>query len=392
MKTMVSLVSDQTIPNVLGILHFRPDCLLFVSTPEMEKKEMVQATLRVLERRRPGIYRLGENAHVVVCREDSILDCHQKLEKWIADQGEGEFVVNLTGGTKLMSIAAYDFFKDYDSRMIYFPITGNFYHVPFPKKAPRAPTAVAERLGVVDYLTAYGLRVINGEKLDRYARQAAGRREMTRFIVENYQGLEPLLTWFGSRLRDKRDARKAVELKEARGPANEIERAFLEKLGARAEEGSLQVSLSPPDIEYLTGGWLEEYCYNVADGLRGRFVDDAVLNIQIQNRNNRDNEFDVMFTCDNTLYFIECKSLEQQHDRKFDALYKIGALRKDFGLRGASFFVTTSRHVVDEATGGIRQAVEERAKQFNIFIVNPKDLPRLGEVLEERLVGKEHAD
>jgi len=133
MKTMVSLVSDQTIPNVLGILHFRPDCLLFVSTPEMEKKEMVQATLRVLERRRPGIYRLGENAHVVVCREDSILDCHQKLEKWIADQGEGEFVVNLTGGTKLMSIAAYDFFKDYDSRMIYFPITGNFYHVPFPK-------------------------------------------------------------------------------------------------------------------------------------------------------------------------------------------------------------------------------------------------------------------
>ena len=52
MKTiLVSLVSDQTIPNILNIHHFRPDELLFVTTEVMEKKQKtasIMATLRLL--------------------------------------------------------------------------------------------------------------------------------------------------------------------------------------------------------------------------------------------------------------------------------------------------------------------------------------------------------
>lgn len=35
----VCLISDQTIPNILSIAHFKPDEVLFVSTEEMEKKK-----------------------------------------------------------------------------------------------------------------------------------------------------------------------------------------------------------------------------------------------------------------------------------------------------------------------------------------------------------------
>jgi hypothetical protein len=44
MKTiLVSLVSDQTIPNILAIHHIKPDELLFITTKDMEKKQKIQS-------------------------------------------------------------------------------------------------------------------------------------------------------------------------------------------------------------------------------------------------------------------------------------------------------------------------------------------------------------
>lgn len=34
----VCLVSDQTIPNILGIFYFKPEALLFITTEQMQKK------------------------------------------------------------------------------------------------------------------------------------------------------------------------------------------------------------------------------------------------------------------------------------------------------------------------------------------------------------------
>ena len=49
MKTcLVSLISDQTIPNILIILSFKPDHLLFITTQGMEKKSKSQAILNTV--------------------------------------------------------------------------------------------------------------------------------------------------------------------------------------------------------------------------------------------------------------------------------------------------------------------------------------------------------
>ncbi|RLF41498.1 MAG: hypothetical protein DRN12_03110, partial [Thermoplasmata archaeon] len=37
-KLFVSLVGEQTIPNILGVLHFKPDYLLFITTWDMKNK------------------------------------------------------------------------------------------------------------------------------------------------------------------------------------------------------------------------------------------------------------------------------------------------------------------------------------------------------------------
>ncbi len=68
------------------------------------------------------------------------LDCHRKIDRWIEGRENSEFVVNLTGGTKIMSIAAYEYFKDFSSKMIYVPIPKNEFITPFPKKSPGKTT------------------------------------------------------------------------------------------------------------------------------------------------------------------------------------------------------------------------------------------------------------
>ena len=188
----VCLVSDQPIPNLLGIHQFRPDELLFVTTEEMEHKGKVDAMLRTLER--SGMPYQEHSARIVV-QEDSILDCHRQIDRWIQGREDSEFVVNLTCGTKIMSIAAYEYFKDFSSKMIYIPIQKNEFIVPFPKKSPGKPQPLDLRLGVVDYLTAYGLRVMNESSLLRYQDAALQRKKQSEWIAQNYEKIKNLLVW-----------------------------------------------------------------------------------------------------------------------------------------------------------------------------------------------------
>lgn len=201
-KILVSLISEQTIPNILAIHHFKPNELLFITTDEMEKKRKIDAIMNTLQKLRLNY---EDKSNRLVVQEDSIIDCHRKIDKWIEGKENSEFVINLTGGTKIMSIAAYEYFKDYSSKMIYIPIPKNEFIVPFPKKSPGKPTELALRLSVVQYLTAYGLDVVNEAKLKGYHEEAKKRSELSKWIVKNYDNLKNLLLWLSGNLRQHRD-------------------------------------------------------------------------------------------------------------------------------------------------------------------------------------------
>jgi len=195
----VCLVSDQTIPNILGIYHFRPDSVLFITTKGMEEKKKTLAILDTLSH-------LGldyENKHVrIEVAEDSILDCHSKIGAAVQEYGDAEYSVNLTTGTKIMSIATYDFFRDYGSKMIYIPINRNEFITPFPKKAHIRSEPLNLRLSVIQYLAAYVLKVTNTEKLERYRKEAIDRKNLSKWIADNYESIKNLLVWFGGILRN----------------------------------------------------------------------------------------------------------------------------------------------------------------------------------------------
>lgn len=378
MKTiLVSLVSDHTIPNILAIRHFKPDGLLFVSTKEMEDKGKTAAILKTLE-----MLGLKYESTPVIVQEDSILDFHKKISQRIEGSEDAEFIVNLTGGTKIMSIAAYEFFKDYGSKMLYIPIPKNEFITPFPKKSTSKPVPLSARLTVAQYLTAYGLDVKNEGKLAGYREEAVARKDLSKSIVESYEEVKNLLVWLSGNLRQHRK-KKLFHLKGEFEGANEIEARLLDSIEIDYDNHIISRNFAQSEIRYLTGGWLEEFCFVQLLQWVGHGIDDAVIGLQLKDAQGRNNEFDIMFTRDNSLYFVECKSLDQHDDRNANALYKIGALQKEFGLKVASFFVTTSPYVLKD--GKIRESVQARADQFKTTIVPPSQVTDFGRIIAQKL-------
>ena len=382
MKTiLVSLISEQTIPNILAIHHFKPDELLFITTKGMERKEKVSSILETLKRL--GLRYEGSLSGKIIVQEDSILDCHRELDEWMEKgRKDSEFVVNLTGGTKIMSIAAYEYFKDYSSKMIYIPIPKNEFITPFPKKNPGKPTPLLLRLSVVYYLAAYGLKVINEAKLEGYKKEARERRDLSEWIVGNYESLKNLLSWFSKNLRKHRND-KEYYLSGEFSSSNQLEPELLGRLNFSHSTDAISKKLNRSEVRYLTGGWLEEFCFNELSDLIDNGIDDVVIGLKLINKQGRDNEFDVMFTKENALYFIECKSLDLDFDESTDALYKIGALQKEFGLRVESLLVTTSRNILKD--GKLRASFAARAEQFRTTIIPPSRVINLKEELKKAL-------
>jgi len=72
-KILVSLVSEQTIPNILIAAYYRPDDFWFVSTERMEKErrvEYIENTLKLKE-----LLPASKNIQKVIVDQDSPSDC-----------------------------------------------------------------------------------------------------------------------------------------------------------------------------------------------------------------------------------------------------------------------------------------------------------------------------
>lgn len=360
----VCLVSEQTVPNVLGIHHFKPDTVVFCTTKRMEDEGRTDAILDTLK-----LYGLdySKTHHRFKVDQDCLEDCEQQLisevyEKYKSD----DLLVNLTGGTKIMVLAAYNVLKTAESvKMIYTPIPKNEYLEVYPRKGDcKTPQPYPLKLSVEAYVSAYGVKVKNSRKIEQLKTNAISNKDICEWIVKHYREVENLLAAFYENLAGHRDD-KDFRLKMTYSPKQQSEKELLDKLGFKS--GYIEKTLSKNEIRFLTGDWLSDFCFNEICKLE---IDDCVTGIELVSPKGTDNEFDVMFTKDNALYIVECKSLKQKHDKDADILYKIRALQYDFGLRVNGFLVSTARTIISDK-GEIRESVIKRAEQCKSKVIHP---------------------
>lgn len=294
-RVLVSILSKHTMPNYLFIkeMEGQYDDLLFITTEEVNSGK--------------GGESLEEALNLPWCKAAYISvdgnDYHAAINELgeNEDNRDNEYIVNLTGGTKIMSLAVHDYFLQREnSQFFYVPIGKNIYYN--LKTGETKP--LNHRATLSEYFTLYGIRFEHTREED-----FGHTEEEARGIFEEVKQNKYFLSW---RLKNAHQA-ETPELK-----------------------------------KYLSGEWFEQFSYYKLKEVFGLNESEIALSLKIYRGRNQpanDNELDIAYMYENQLHVVECKVSMVGYGKDVkdvieEYLYKLAAISKDFGLQVKSYLFT----------------------------------------------------
>ena len=297
-RIMVNIVSAQTIPNYLFIKEFGDDAdiFLFVSTDEMEKSDKTATIYRTA-----GIDK--KDVRKILINENELYLAKDKLDRLGWRGKDYLFLVNITGGTKLMSNAVYEYFKELNSRFFYLPIGQNTIKELFnDRKADEKP--VKYKLRVEEYLNLHNIHPDTKE----LQLMKSTVIDIVNYFRKRDTDVLPYRLLQGTKLSNQQ--KYAIWFEHL------LYYKIKELLGLDDEEIKMGVKLFKKELE-------NNYFENEVD-----------------------NEIDVIFVKDNRIYVVEAKvsvgRIKVNTTTVSNYLYKLAAINKRFGLNSKAAFMTFS--------------------------------------------------
>lgn len=373
--THLCFVSQQAAANLLPLLDrdFAPQRVLLAVTPQMSEaarslEEAIKLLPYPIECERVPL----DDAYDVEKLENLLLTLVENLDKGTA--------VNLTGGTKLMSLVAQRVAQlaDLDSFYLQHDTGEVLYFGANVRGVRKIPLRFAKPL--LPYLRAYGFRA---EETKRGMPFTLELLTLSEELVksDSLAKLVPTLNYLASVAKDS----LSIDGKDVdRDPA-------LAALADRLVEGGL-LSIHGSKIRFtneetrffVNGGWLEEYVSDVIRKLHlpGLIVD---TNLTVEyceghesktNLSGTHNELDVPVWYRNRLFVFECKTIDYGKNDANDALSKLGLLAKRLGSAVQAVLVTFVP---------LKEKDLQRAKDQKIKVLTRSDLRRGGEVFRALL-------
>jgi hypothetical protein len=293
MKTIVSLLSDQLIPNLLFIRQHgnRHSKHLFISTPEMERnhKSLILAETLGLEK---------ESFHILTVDANNPLKIRESLGSHIWDYGT-PWSVNITGGTKIMSQMVYNHFASgkFDCIIFYTSISAPYDTILYPE-IRLSSKKIMPSLTLWEYFCAHGFSYT---------------------ILEGFS-------------RPEKDA-------------DAIFRKVIQKGGPQHVDmlvRALSDKKMQKDKNYLSGEWFEDWLYLFLKDKLSLEDSQIARGLEIKSRfsvtpGTNDNEIDLAFVVGNRLFLVECKVFFNATVKKInETIYKSASIRQTLGLKATS--------------------------------------------------------
>ena len=316
---LISLISDHLIPNYLLIkeMEGKYNELIFITTLKMKgmcKGKRVEKALGLKE----------SSVRRIEVSEEDLNDIIAKLESELFDSRD-QFIVNITGGTKIMSIGVYEFFSRFSSSFYYIPIGKN--KIKNVKTSEDVP--LNYRVNLKEYLNLYGLTYECNNSL--------------------YYPAEYTIDLF-TKFKQVGFNRKRI-----------------------SEIDNIRVFKTEREQRYYSGAWFEEYTYlkiKEEKKLKDDFICTGAKIYRSNSGNLNDNEVDIILVSDNKLYIGECKvsmigTPELRGTRLLEQyMYKLAAIAKDFGLIVNSYIFTL--HSFNTVSPQRMKAIEKRMRILGI--------------------------
>lgn len=362
MNLLVNLLSDQTIPNIQFLKKFyqEGDQILLLSTEKMGKKGVGKWLMDAFKLTQDVP---GERIETIIADEFDNIDITNQLNSVDYDSFE-KILVNVTGGTKVMSLATFEFFRDKKAELYYITGRNNELIKLFPNRNNKN-ISLGITIGLKEYLLSYGV-----------ALEPSGLSGISEDDTNNF------LQWFIHQKNEQDYAIIKTIQDKYRGKNCNLQDIpglpdLLHKISFTAENGA---KLTKKHTKYLTGDWLEEYIYFRVKKDIGIADENIETGLNLKKGNVR-NEYDVIFVLNNTLYIIECKTYLITEDVKGlvnDTIYKRIASSKELGLFTKNYIVTLNKE------SELNEANKERAKELGIIILGLESIES-GKSLRELL-------
>ena len=241
------------------------------------------------------------------------------------------YALNLAGGNRYMTLSVQHVFEEFDTLFYYTQTRENlivktiFDHSIYDDDDEVFP--IRHRMTLKEYLGLYGLQS-DVEQPREQVRETTFSQHLFTMFSQNllssgdYQVMEIL--------RERYRNWKSVAISEVEHPTKghmtpipHLSK-FLNYIGFVPERAN---TLQSHEMEYLTGGWFEEYVYAlIKDVLQ---PDDIAMGVHISNGViKHNNELDVCFIKANKLFVIECKTGVTSESLFNEIVYKVCALKE----------------------------------------------------------------
>lgn len=250
------------------------------------------------------------------------------------------YCVNLAGGTRYMALAVQQVFEKFNSRFFYVQVEENlivqsvfddgiynnddiFYPIKYKM-------TVAEYLRIHEIrhkLLEYDHVPIRSEAEATYLFEVFSQNKLSH---HDYEAMEILRIYYRNRKRINISTTETTALSN-RPPIPHLSNCLRNLHFIPKNNGMLYRD----ELEYLTGGWFEEYVYYLVK----KHIDpnDMAIGFNISRAGVRhSNELDVAFTKGNKLFVIECKTGVQTERLFNEIVYKLCAIKE--ALLGVSCY------------------------------------------------------
>jgi len=350
-KALLTLFGGRSfLPTALTLMHEKPDAVVAISSKQ-SYQDLAQLQ-RAVDK--------YQKEHGFSCKLETpdgidafeVAEIQRLCESILAQHSDTSWVFDVTGGTSLMTLAAYEAAKEYSAKFTV-PIRCWYLNTAQTRVIPLLGEGCDENIfhiNVDDYVAAYSRELVPGELEDQRQYSEQKWLPFAQTLGKNLQSaalVKSVMSKIAQR-PGKQNARLYTMQDLPEGTYSLLEEAqqvgLLGQL-SRNSGSSISFQLSYLQDKFLNGAWLEAYVWDEAgkiwDETRERALfDDCQWNQRVEDGRSR-NELDVAVTYKAQLLIAECKTGEEESFSS-DTLYKLDSVANVLGSRFVGKLLVTS--------------------------------------------------
>ncbi len=326
-KTIVNIIDKSNpLPAYLFTKEYYEtgDVLLFISTEE--EADCIQRLAQLLE-----VEEAFVKSIIVKRFQDNML--YEHICRAIKDKlnTDTQYYLNLAGGSRYMTLSVQHVFEEFNTLFFYTQTRENqivktiFDNSIYDDDDEVFP--IKHRMTLKEYFSLYGLES-DVDTPRKQVKETSFSQHLFTMFSQNLLGTNDFKAM--QVLRERYRNWNYLNISEAENPTKESMTAipnltkFLDYIGFVSEQKGV---LQSAEMEYLTGGWFEEYVYALVKEVLK--PDDIAMGVHISNGViKHNNELDVCFMKANKLFVIECKTGVTSESLFNEIVYKVCALKE----------------------------------------------------------------